>query len=106
MTEQETSYLLQTCGEGLVVREFITSAQYDMLAYKKPVYHCWEQRRFIYDEHTPAGTEYYMGITREPMNTDGSVAYWKNIGPYSWGRKEEIMLRGRIYKKSLHGMKK
>jgi len=34
-TEEETAYLLQTCGDGLVVREFITSAQYDMLAYKK-----------------------------------------------------------------------
>lgn len=79
MTEQETSYLLQTCGEGLVIREFIASAQYDMLAYKKPVYHCWEQRRFVYDEHTPAGTEYYMWYYQGTDEHRWICVYWKNI---------------------------
>lgn len=104
-TEQETSYLLQTCGDGLVIREFIASAQYDMLAYNKPVYHCWEQRRFVYDEHTPAGTEYYMGYYQGTNEHRWICGVLERYSPYFGGWKEKVpCYEGRIYQKSLHGM--
>ena len=35
-SKEETAYLLQTCGDNFVIREFRADVKYDMLA--KPVY--------------------------------------------------------------------
>lgn len=60
MTETESAYLLQTCGDGLIVREFRAYVKYDMIAYTKPIYIWWEQRRFVYDEDLNE-KEFYWG---------------------------------------------
>ncbi len=73
-----------------------------MLAYNKPVYHCWEQRRFVYDEHTPAGTEYYMGYYQGTNEHRWICGVLERYSPYFGGWKEKVpCYEGRIYQKSL-----
>ena len=36
-SKEETAYLLQTCGDNFVIREFRADVKYDMVAYTKPV---------------------------------------------------------------------
>lgn len=62
-SREETAYLLQTCGQNFVVREFRASVKYDMLAYTKPIYNWWEQRRFVYDTDLNK-KEFYYGYYR------------------------------------------
>lgn len=63
-TKDESAYLVQSCGEKFVVREFIVRMKVKMSAYQKPVYHWYERRRFLYDSRLEA-EEYYFGIDRK-----------------------------------------
>ena len=40
-SKEETAYLLQTCGDNFVIREFRADVKYDMVAYTKPVYNMY-----------------------------------------------------------------
>ncbi len=70
-SREETAYLLQTCGQNFVVREFRASVKYDMLAYTKPIYNWWEQRRFVYDTDLNKKKSFIMDTTVEQMNIGG-----------------------------------
>lgn len=49
-SKEETAYLLQTCGDNFVIREFRADVKYDMVAYTKPVYNWRELRRYVFDK--------------------------------------------------------
>lgn len=58
VTEEETAYLVQGCGNGFVVREFMIQLLAVMSSYKKPRFQWYERRRFVYDSNLQ-NTEYY-----------------------------------------------
>lgn len=100
-SREETAYLLQTCGQNFVVREFRASVKYDMLAYTKPIYNWWEQRRFVYDTDLNK-KEFYYGYYRGTDEHRWIQGELYPNRPYYWGY--EPRYPGRIYKKSLHGI--
>ena len=104
-SKEETAYLLQTCGDNFVIREFRADVKYDMVAYTKPVYNWRELRRYVFDKDLNE-KEFYWGYyhgTEENRWIHGSL---NTYNPYCWGNcRYELRYPGHIYKKSLHGIK-
>ena len=72
-----------------------------MLAYTKPIYNWWEQRRFVYDTDLNK-KEFYYGYYRGTDEHRWIQGELYPNRPYYWGY--EPRYPGRIYKKSLHGI--
>lgn len=99
VTEEDIAYLVQRCGNGLVVREFTIKLIVKMSSYRKPMFLRCERRRFVYDNEFN-DTEYYYG-------------YDKIMGKERWkqGRLTTVWgsgwcayvacVRGKVYKKNL-----
>lgn len=104
-SKEETAYLLQTCGDNFVIREFRADVKYDMVAYTKPVYNWRELRRYVFDKDLNE-KKFYWGYyygTEENRWIHGSL---NTYNPYCWGNwGYEPRYPGHIYKKSLHGIK-
>lgn len=63
ITEEDITYLIQRCHDGIVVREFTVRMMVSMASYRKPMV-CWhERRRFVYADGYK-GEEFYHGYDR------------------------------------------
>jgi len=99
VTDEDTAYLVQRYGDGLVVREFMVKLMVKMSSYKNPMCQWHERRRFLYDGGFNE-TEYYYGYDRT-TETDR----WKE-GKLTvmWGSGWRIYVptaRGQVYKRNL-----
>ena len=84
-SKEETAYLLQTCGDNFVIREFRADVKYDMVAYTKPVYNWRELRRYVFDKDLNE-KEFYWGYyhgTEENRWIHGSLNTYNH---YCWGK--------------------
>ena len=98
-TEEDTAYLVQQCGSGFVVREFVTRLMVKMSSYRKSLFQWHERRRFVYDSLFD-NAEYYYGydrITGENRWIKGNLT--KIWGP-GW-RSYIESVRGKVYKANL-----
>lgn len=102
VTEADTAYLVQRCGDGFVVREFMVSLMAQMSCYRKPMFQWRERRRFIYDSSFNE-TEYYYGYDKTTR-----VQRWiKGDLQATWGcgwQKYVHSVRGQIYKRNLSSL--
>lgn len=99
ITEEDTAYLVQRCGDGVVVREFMVKLMAKMSSYRKPMFQWYERRRFIYDGSFNM-TEYYYGYDR----TDDTERWKKGELTTVWGagwRSYVYSKRGRVYRRNL-----
>lgn len=103
-SKEETAYLLQTCGDSFVIREFRADVKYDMLAYTKPIYNWWEQRRYVYDKDFNE-KEFYWGYYHGTEENRWIQGFLNTYSPYYWGYWGYApRYSGRIYRKALHGI--
>lgn len=58
-TDTETAYLLQSCGDGLVIRQFKVSRYYIKGGYENPHQSSFEERRVIYNGAMESEQFYY-----------------------------------------------
>ncbi len=104
MTNEDTAYLVQNCGSGVVVREFIIRMYITTSDYKNPYFSRKEQRRFVYD-NSFHGSEYYYGFDRT-----ASVYRWQEGElTKSWGigyRYYVNSMCGTIFKRNFRTLKK
>lgn len=80
ITEEETGYLVQRCGDGIVVREFMVHLRVRMASYQKPLILWRERRRFVYDSGWNC-TEYYYKYDR----TEGKERWQQGELKTIWG---------------------
>lgn len=103
-TEEDTAYLIQNCGDGFVVREFVIRMLVKASDYRKPMYVRKEQRRFVYDSQF-GDTEYYYGYDRTLFKErwiEGELC--ASFGP---GYKYYVKCtRGKVYKRNLGHLQK
>lgn len=101
VSSSETVYLLQRCGEKVVLREFIAQKVYDKESYMDLQFECTERRRILYDENFQ-GTEFYYGLYK------GDFKGWIQ-GTLKHGflyREPTEYEEGRVYGKSLSSLAK
>jgi hypothetical protein len=67
-SKEETAYLLQTCGDNFVIREFRADVKYDMVAYTKPVYNWRELRRYVFDKDLNFTVDTHTGFEYKAEN--------------------------------------
>lgn len=99
-TKEEWLYLVQKCGEGVVIRQYCAKRTYSAGKYENPELSCWEERRFVYNANLEE-TPYYYGRYRfqeyrwirgeKPVADFGYYQYYKT-------REEKL---GSVYKRTL-----
>ena len=99
-TKEEWMYLVQKCGEGLVIRQYCATRTYSEGKYENPEFNCKEERRFVYNANLEE-TPYYYGRYRfqeyrwikgeKPIAGFGYYQYYKT-------REEKL---GAVYKRTL-----
>ncbi|WP_373266033.1 PcfJ domain-containing protein [Hungatella hathewayi] len=99
-TKEEWMYLVQKCGEGIVIRQYSAMRTYSAGDYETPELSCREERRYVYNvdlEETP----YYYGRYRfrefrwiKGEKPDTGFGYYQ----YYRSREEKI---GSVYKRTL-----
>jgi len=99
ITEEETAYLVQNCGNGLVVREFRLQLLAVMSSYKKPLFQWYERRRFVYDSNFQS-TEYYYGSDQTERGYRWIQGELKNSWGVGWRYYVECV-RGSVYRRNL-----
>lgn len=94
----DIAYLLQRCGDGFVVREFVLEKMHKKAYCQKPAVGCWERRRVLYSRDFE-GTEYYQGFYKKRVHTwiEGGLTKTSSYGYREWVCYE----RGKVYGKTL-----
>lgn len=103
ITDEDTAYLVQNCGDGFVVREFIISMFIRTSDYRNPLFFQQERRRFVYNSSLH-GTEYYYGLDRTTERNRWQEGELKK----SWGIGYLYYVhsvRGSVYKKNFRSLK-
>lgn len=103
-TKEETGYLIQRCGDGIVVREFMVRMMVRMSSYRKPMVLWRERRRFIYDSEWNC-TEYSYQYDRTEQKERWQQGELKTI----WGPGYVVYVpneRGRVFTGNLMHLKK
>lgn len=103
-TKEETSYLIQRCKEGIVVREFRAAVLYLKGLYSKPIHFSRETRRIIYDRDLNA-TEFYYGDYKKRgrmLWIEGKLNWYACL--YNMG--EEPYNAGKVYGRVLPSLAK
>ena len=99
----ETAYLLQPCGEKIVLRQFKLSSWYRPGQYETPQYLFLEERRVLFDQDWNAD-EYYFGNYKQT-----EYRWIKGVRTYSWftWNSEDIYrdYRGMLYRRNLPGLR-
>lgn len=99
VTEEDTAYLVQRCGDGFVVREFMVRLMAAMSSYRKPMFQWRERRRFVYDSHFNE-SEYYYGYDRTMEKERWKKGELTTIWGAGWRTYVESV-RGQVYKRNL-----
>lgn len=100
VTREDTAYLVQRCGDGFVVREFMVGLMAKMSCYKNPMIQWRERRRFIYNDGSFYESEYYYGRDR----TTGAWRWIKGELTTIWGGGWLVYVesvRGQVYQRNL-----
>lgn len=103
ITQEETAYLVQNCGNGLVVREFMVQLLVVMSSYRKPLFQWYERRRFVYDSNYQS-TEYYYGRNQTNREYRWIQGELKNLWGVGWRYYVECV-RGPVYRRNLCRLK-
>ena len=104
ITNEDTAYLVQNCGDGFVVREFMINLMVAMSSYREPRFFLHERRRFVYDCNFNK-TEYHYGYDR----TTGQYRWKQGELTTTWGagwRTYVQCMRGRVYRSNLWRLSK
>lgn len=101
-TEEETAYLIQRCGSGFVVREFVLHMVVLLSAYRNPMFQWRERRRFVYDRNFQS-TEYYYGSDQTERKYRWIQGELKNSWGVGWRYYVECV-RGPVYKRNFYGL--
>lgn len=104
ITEEDTAYLVQDCGTGFVVREFMINMAVKMSDYRKTMFQWHERRRFVYDKDF-IGAEYFYGYDR----TAQEYRWRKGDLTKAWGPgwlSYVQCVRGQTYKENVSSLDK
>lgn len=104
VTEEDTAYLVQNCGNGFVVREFMIKLMVAISSYKKPMFQWYERRRFVYDCNLHK-TEYYYGYDRTEDKYRWKQGRLNNRWGIGWLYYVECT-SGCLYKKNFQSLHK
>lgn len=98
-TAAETAYLLQPCGDGLVIRQFEVSRHYVKGGHKNPEEYVHEERRIIYNS-TMQPEPFYYGLYKNSYSRwiKGEKTYYNPFGMYYYNRKD---YDGAVYRRNL-----
>ena len=102
-TKVETAYILQPCGERIVLRQFKLQHWYYPREYENPECRYFEERRVLYDQSWNA-EEYYFGDYKRR-----EYRWIKGFRTYSWFCNSEDLFRdyrGEVYKRNLPALEK
>lgn len=98
-TDTETAYLLQPCGDGLVIRQFKVSRYYRKGGYENPHQSSFEERRVIYNGAMES-EQFYYGLYKNSYLRwiKGEKVYYNPYRGYYYGNRD---YNGAIYRRNL-----
>ena len=102
-TTAETAYLMQLCGNGIVLRQFKLKRWHYPGKYESPYYHFIEERRVLYDQNGNED-EYYYGTYK-----NGGTRWIKGFKKHCWLWNSEEYTRdyhGEVYRRTLSSLEK
>lgn len=99
-TEEEMMYLVQKCGEGIVVRQYSATRAYLEGNYETPHISCREERRYVYNADLEEMPYYYGRYRFQEFRWIKGEKPEAGFGYYQYYRSKEEKL-GSVYKRTL-----
>lgn len=98
-TPVETAYLLQSCGDNLVIRQFKVSRYYIKGEYENPQQSSFEERRVIYNG-TMESEQFYYGLYKNSYLRwiKGEQVSYNPYGMYYYNKRD---YNGTVYRRNL-----
>ena len=98
-TAAETAYLLQPCGDDLVIRQFKVKRYYVRGGYKMPKRHIFEERRVIYNSAMES-ERFYYGLYKNSYSRwiKGDRICYNPYGMYYYDHRD---YEGAVYRRNL-----